>query len=48
MRIIRPGFGLETKFIDKIIGAEVTRDISVGTALNWNMLKFQKRSNENG
>ena len=40
VRIIRPGFGLEPKFIDKIIGAEVTRDISVGTALNWNMLKL--------
>ena len=40
VRIIRPGFGLEPKFLDKIIGAEVTRDLSVGTALNWNMLKL--------
>ncbi len=35
VRSIRPGFGLEPKWIDEIIGKHSTTDISAGTALNW-------------
>lgn len=38
VRIIRPGYGLKPKFLEKIIGAEVNQDIDAGTALSWDML----------
>lgn len=35
---IRPGFGLPPKYIDKIIGLKVKRDLSRGTPLSWDDL----------
>ncbi|TGM95896.1 pseudaminic acid synthase [Leptospira yasudae] len=35
VRSIRPGFGLEPKYIDIIIGKRVNRSIKRGTALKW-------------
>ncbi len=38
IRSIRPGFGLEPKFIDEIMGKTATKDIPRGTALSWDMV----------
>ncbi len=38
-RIIRPGFGLAPKHWDNVLGKEVARPISKGTALSWEMIK---------
>jgi pseudaminic acid synthase len=38
MRIIRPGFGLEPKYFDKVMGKKATTDIARGTALTWDLL----------
>jgi pseudaminic acid synthase len=37
-RIVRPGFGLEPKFYDVVIGKRVTIDIPAGTPLGWQHL----------
>lgn len=39
IKVIRPGGGLEPKFFDIVIGMKANRDISKGTALNWDLLK---------
>ena len=39
LRIIRPGFGLEPKYYEKIIGYEIKRDLPAGTAITWDLLK---------
>lgn len=38
VRSIRPGLGLPPKYLDKVIGKKVNRDLSRGTALQWDML----------
>lgn len=38
IRSIRPGFGLEPKFIDEVMGKAATKDITRGTALSWDMV----------
>jgi N-acetylneuraminate synthase len=37
-RIVRPGFGLEPKFYDIVIGKPVNTDIAAGTPLGWHHL----------
>lgn len=39
IKVIRPGGGLEPKFFDIVIGMKAKRDISKGTALNWDFFK---------
>ena len=39
LRVIRPGFGIEPKFLDIIIGMKVNSDIKVGTPLTWDLIK---------
>ena len=39
VRSIRPGFGMETKYIDDIIGKEAKIDIKKGTPMSWNLIK---------
>lgn len=39
VRAIRPGLGLPPKYIDRILGVRVLRDINRGTALSWDLLK---------
>lgn len=39
LRSIRPGFGLETKYIKDIIGKKATQDISKGTPMNWSLVE---------
>lgn len=38
VRAIRPGLGLPTKYLDKVLGRQVKRDVKRGTALNWDLL----------
>ncbi len=38
LKIIRPGFGLEPKYYNNILGKEVKTDIVAGTPLTWNLL----------
>lgn len=39
IRSIRPGFGLEPKYLEKIIGKKAIRSIEKGTPLTWAMLE---------
>jgi N-acetylneuraminate synthase len=38
MRIIRPGFGLQPKYYDIVIGKCVNRDVSAGTPVSWELI----------
>ena len=38
IRIIRPGFGLEPKYIDQVIGRRAAQKLPCGTALKWHHL----------
>jgi len=38
LRIIRPGFGLEPKFYQQVLGKKVKLDVSSGTPLHWSLL----------
>lgn len=38
VKSIRPGFGIETKYIKDIIGKTAREDIKKGTPMNWNLL----------
>ncbi len=39
LRIVRPGLGLEPKYINLIIGRKIIKDAKVGTALNWELIQ---------
>lgn len=39
VRSIRPGFGMETKYIDDIIGREAKVDIEKGTPMSWDLIR---------
>jgi N-acetylneuraminate synthase len=38
LRIVRPGMGLPPKYYDILLGRKVKRDLSKGTAVNWDMV----------
>ncbi len=38
IRRIRPGFGIEPKYFDKVLGKTAKVDIQYGTALNWDLI----------
>ena len=38
MRIVRPGYGLEPKFYDTMLGQRVARDAKKGTRVDWSLL----------
>jgi len=38
VRSIRPGYGLHPRFLNNILGRRASRDISKGTALNWDLI----------
>ena len=38
VRSIRPGFGLETKYIKDILGKRASEDIEKGTPMNWRLI----------
>lgn len=37
VRAIRPGLGLPTKYLERVLGKTVSRDVKRGTALEWNL-----------
>lgn len=39
VRIIRPGFGLQPRFLEKILGKTVIKNISKGTPVSWPLIK---------
>lgn len=39
IRIIRPGDGLKSKYIDEVIGRHAKTTLKRGTAVNWNLIK---------
>ncbi|WP_199911832.1 pseudaminic acid synthase [Dongshaea marina] len=39
IRRIRPGYGLTPKHYQELIGKEVNQDISIGTAVSWELIK---------
>lgn len=38
MRIVRPGFGLPPKFYDHMLGKRVTRAVTPGTPVDWDLI----------
>lgn len=39
LRAIRPGLGLPPKYLERLLGRKVSRDVSRGTAAQWNLIK---------
>lgn len=39
VRSIRPGYGLETKYIEDILGKKSTKDIEKGTPMDWSFIE---------
>lgn len=39
IKSIRPGYGLHTRYLDKIIGKPASKDIKQGSPLTWDMVK---------
>jgi len=37
--VIRPSYGLEPKFLNKVIGQKASRDIAKGTPINWDLIE---------
>jgi len=38
LRCVRPGFGMEPRFMDTVLGMRLRRDAPAGTPLSWDML----------
>tara|TARA_B100001057_G_scaffold486400_1_gene567525 strand:- start:168 stop:1214 length:1047 start_codon:yes stop_codon:yes gene_type:complete len=38
IRRVRPGYGLEPKYFDKIVGMKITRDVDFAEPVSWNCL----------
>jgi pseudaminic acid synthase len=38
LRAVRPGYGLETKHLEKLLGQKITKDATKGTPMNWNLV----------
>ncbi|KGE18055.1 pseudaminic acid synthase [Paenibacillus wynnii] len=38
LRIIRPGFGLDPKYYDLLLGKQIKKDLKMGTPLSWELL----------
>jgi len=38
LRIVRPGYGLEPKYYEVLIGKKVKRAVKKGTPLNWDLI----------
>tara|TARA_B100000886_G_scaffold335824_1_gene293560 strand:+ start:64580 stop:65569 length:990 start_codon:yes stop_codon:yes gene_type:complete len=39
IRIVRPGFGLAPKYLEKIVGQRIQKDCTAGTPITWELLK---------
>lgn len=38
IRVIRPGYGMAPKYLEKLLGKKVAKELKVGTPLNWDSL----------
>lgn len=38
IKVIRPGFGLDPKYNDLLLGKQIKRDLKIGTPLSWGQL----------
>jgi len=38
VRSVRPGYGLHPKYLKEVLGKKVTRNLVMGTALNWSLI----------
>ncbi|MNI09632.1 Pseudaminic acid synthase [compost metagenome] len=38
IKVIRPGFGLDPKYYDLLLGKQIKRDLKIGTPLSWEQL----------
>lgn len=38
LRIIRPGYGLEPKYYDLLLGKQVKKDVKIGTKVSWDLI----------
>ena len=39
LRSVRPGFGLHTKYYEALLGKQASRDVSMGTPVDWSLMK---------
>lgn len=39
LKIVRPGYGLPPKYIEIILGKKVSKDLQMGTPLNWDLFE---------
>jgi N-acetylneuraminate synthase len=39
LRAIRPGYGLETKYLEELLGKTVVKDVTTGTPVDWGLIK---------
>lgn len=39
VRSIRPAYGLHTRYLEKVVGRQALRDITMGTPLSWELIK---------
>jgi pseudaminic acid synthase len=47
IRVVRPGFGLESKYLNFVEGLLFSRDVKAGTRLNWDILKNESKEYSN-
>ena len=38
IRVIRPGYGMAPKYLEKLLGKKVAKELKAGTPLNWDSL----------
>ena len=39
LRAVRPGYGLETKYLEELLGQTVVKDVCKGTPMSWDLIK---------
>ena len=39
IKAIRPGYGMETKYLEDLLGRKVNKDLSAGTPMSWDFLE---------
>jgi len=39
LRCVRPGFGMEPRCMNSVLGMRILRDAPAGTPLSWDLLK---------
>ena len=39
IRVVRPAFGLHSKYFNKVIGLKIIKNVKSGTALKWELIR---------